>query len=262
MNSDPSHPALMRKLASEASAAITPSGLCVRQISAGFGATQILKDVSLNVATGNTLVVLGESGCGKTTLLRAIAGLIPISSGEVELRSRMISLLPPYDREVLYLDQEPLLFEHLSVFENIAFPLRMKKAPEQTIQSAVRELLVATDLLPHAAKREGQLSGGQKQRVAFGRAILARPQLLLLDEPFCSLDSRTRSHMQSLFAELSQRYSLTSIFVTHDVREALVVGHQFGRMADGVLSVYHDRQSFISDDATGIPAEIAFWKRL
>jgi putrescine transport system ATP-binding protein len=121
-------------------------------------------------------------------------------------------------------------------------------------------MLAAIDLVGHDHKRDSQLSGGQKQRVAFARAILARPRLLLLDEPFCNLDARARGQMQELFADLSRRFALTSIFVTHDVKEALIVGTQYARMSDGALSVYPDRPSFVTDEQTGIPSEIAFWQ--
>jgi putrescine transport system ATP-binding protein len=234
--------------------------LQVNGLGVTYGSHEILKSVSFHLRAGQTLVVLGESGCGKTTLLRAVAGLAPIFEGDVALNGRVISHLAPRDRGVIYLDQEPLLFEHLTVAENIAFAMRLRRQPEDVIQTSVRQMLDAIDLRDHANKRDWQLSGGQKQRVAFARAVLATPQLMLLDEPFCSLDGRTRSQMQSLFAEISQRFSLTSIFVTHDVKEALIAGNQFARMSEGRLLLYPDRNAFLRDEATGIPEEIAFWR--
>lgn len=239
----------------------TPSDLRLVNLQAGFGQQTILREINLQLAAGETLVILGESGCGKTTLLRAIAGLIPITTGEIWLANKSLASLPPQQRSVIYLDQEPLLFEHLTVADNIAFAMRMKRVPEPTIQTSVAQILQAIDLTSHAHKREWELSGGQKQRVAFARAVLAQPQLLLLDEPFSSLDSKTRTQMQTLFAELCQRFSLTSLFVTHDVKEALLVGSQFARMSQGKLFFYPTRQAFLQDDATGIPAEIAFWQQ-
>jgi len=162
---------------------------------------------------------------------------------------------------VIYLDQEPLLFEHLSVAENIGFSMRLQKRPVAEVSRAVDEMVAAIDLRGHEHKREWQLSGGQKQRVAFARALLAHPRLLLLDEPFCSLDSKTRGQMQTLFHDLSERFGLTSVFVTHDVKEALIIGSRFARMSGGVLSVYPNQHAFINDRATGIPAEIAFWQQ-
>lgn len=226
----------------------------------GFGRRRILDAVTLQVEAGQTLVVLGESGCGKTTLLKALAGLLPVERGEIRLDEAPISHLPPAARNVIYLDQEPLLFEHLTAAENIGFALRLRKQPACEIARAVDGMLELLDLGDHRQKREWQLSGGQKQRVAFARAAMARPRLLLLDEPFCSLDGKTRGQMQSVFADLSQRHRLSSVFVTHDVKEALVVGHQFARMARGQVVAYPDRETFIRDEATGIPAEMEFWK--
>lgn len=231
----------------------------VTSLNVNYGSETILSDVSFPLQAGQTLVVLGESGCGKTTLLRAIAGLVPIRAGEISLNGRIITGLAPRDRGVIYLDQEPLLFEHLTVTENIAFAMRLQRQSEQLIQSSVEQMLDAIDLRDHAKKKDWQLSGGQKQRVAFARAVLAKPQLLLLDEPFCSLDGKTRGQMQTLFAEISHRFSLTSIFVTHDVKEAVIVGHQFARMSTDRLLLYPDRHAFLRDEATGIPDEIAFW---
>ncbi len=220
------------------------SALAVRRLSVRLGGSQILHDVSLQVAAGSTLVVLGQSGCGKTTLLKAIAGLAPVEQGEVHLDGRDITTAAIRDRSIMYLDQEPLLFEHLNVFENVAFSMRMKGGSDSEIREAVSELLVATGLSDHALKRQHQLSGGQKQRVAFARAILARPRLLLLDEPFASLDSQTRCQMQDLFAVLRRHHQLTSIFVTHDVREALTVGQSFAAMTPE-FQLFADRETFV-----------------
>jgi heme ABC exporter ATP-binding subunit CcmA len=233
----------------------------VDNLSVRYGDQEILRSLSFAVAAGQTLVILGESGCGKTTLLRALTGLIPVTTGDIQLDATPISTLSPKERRVIYLDQEPLLFEHLNVSENIAFAMRLRQAPANEVGEAVKQMLQSIDLGSHSNKREWQLSGGQKQRVAFARAVLARPKLLLLDEPFCSLDSKTRGQMQGLFATLCQQHALTSIFVTHDVKEALVVGNRFARMTGGKLLIYPDRASFINDQATGIPEEIAFWRR-
>jgi heme ABC exporter ATP-binding subunit CcmA len=238
----------------------SPAGLlAVRGLSKRFGAVEILRDVSFELHAGETLSILGDSGCGKTTLLRILAGLLPESSGEVLLNDRSLRGVPPRGRGIVYLDQEPLLFEHLTVAENVAFAMRLKHRPAAEVALAVQQMLEAVGLTEHAGKREWQLSGGQKQRVAFARAVLAMPQVLLLDEPFSSLDGRNRSAMQELFESLRTRYSLTSLFVTHDVKEALTVGRRFAMMAAGRLRISPDRQSFLNDEATGIPREIRFW---
>lgn len=235
--------------------------LRVSNLSVGFGPHEILRSLEFDLLAGQTLVILGESGCGKTTLMRALAGLIPVTTGDIRLNALFVDVQSSRDRGIIYLDQEPLLFEHLDVTENIAFAMRLRRCPAKQVREAVDQMLQAIDLVSHTHKREWQLSGGQKQRVAFARAILAHPQLLLLDEPFCSLDSQSRNQMQQLFSGLSRQHSLTSIFVTHDVKEALVVGDCFARMTNGNLQIYPDRRSFMNDPATGIPAEIAFWEQ-
>lgn len=239
-----------------------PEVLRVQNLSVSYGQHTILQDVSLSSRQGETLVVVGESGCGKTTLLRAIAGLIPVKAGCVQLKGQDVQRLPPQSRGTVYLDQEPLLFEHLTVAENIGFAPRLRGESPEQIEAEVNDLLSAIDLAAHAHKKDTQLSGGQKQRVAFARAILAHPQVLLLDEPFGSLDGRTRQQMQQLFRDLSRRYALTSVFVTHDVREALVVGDSFCRMADGVISTSLSRQAFIEDPASGVASEVRFWSSI
>ena len=234
----------------------------LRDIQVRLSGQLILPSVSLVLPPSETLVILGESGCGKTTLLRAIAGLVEPTEGTILLAGIDITEQPIAERGIVYLDQEPLLFPHLNVAENLAFGPRLRGESPEQIARAVDEMLRALELTDHRAKRDGQLSGGQKQRVAFGRALLARPRLLLLDEPFGSLDGTTRATMQSLFVRLAVEYQLTTVFVTHDVKESLLVGHRFARLDRGQLQTYASRAAFMSDPATGIPAEQAFWSRL
>jgi len=240
--------------------ALTPL-LSACGISQAYGRIEVLNDVSFQLMPNETMVILGESGCGKTTLLRVLAGLQPASAGEVKLKNQLLSFKNTRNPGIVYLDQEAMLFEHLDVFENVGFALRLAKKPQLEVEQKVLEMLVAVGLEEHRAKRSWQLSGGQKQRVAFARAVLAHPQLLLLDEPFCSLDGRGRTSMQDLFLSLRTRFSMTCIFVTHDVKEALVVGDRFSHMSAGKLRLYHDRSEFMRDEATGIPEEMSFWQQ-
>lgn len=233
--------------------------LSVTAVAKRYGRAEVLRDVSLDLEAGETLAILGDSGCGKTTLLRILAGLMPATAGDVRLNGRPLAGVAPRERQIVYLDQEPLLFEHLSVRENIGFAPRLKGRAAGEIDAAVGPLLAAIGLEAHAAKREWQLSGGQKQRVAFARAVLALPQVLLLDEPFSSLDGATRQSMRELFRDLRARYGLTTLFVTHDVKEALIVGDRFALLSQGQLRLFPDRDAFLSDEATGIPGEIRFW---
>jgi putrescine transport system ATP-binding protein len=234
----------------------------VKEIAIAFGAVEVLRGVSLVVYPCETLVVLGGSGCGKTTLLRAMAGLQPVDAGTVYLDEVELQAIPPPQRRVVHLDQEALLFEHLTVFENVAFSLRLRRVPMEQIKEQVNELLDAIGLGDHAAKRSWQLSGGQKQRIAFARAILAQPRVLLLDEPFGSLDARTRAEMQRLYQRLAARYRFTALLVTHDVREALVLGDRFAVMSSGELHCYENRAAFVADETTGVQEEIAFWNQI
>ncbi len=236
--------------------------LHLSHVTVAFGASQVLCNVSLDVFPVETMVVLGGSGCGKTTLLKVIAGLQSVDSGVVHVDEVELRHLPPQARRVVYLDQEALLFEHLNVFENIAFGLRLRKVPSKQVKEHVDELLEAIGLGPHAAKRSWQLSGGQKQRIAFARAILAEPRVLLLDEPFGSLDARTRAEMQHLYQRLAERYRFTSLLVTHDVREALVLGNRFALMSGGALACYDSREAFVADETTGVREEVNFWKHI
>ena len=170
--------------------------LQVRHLQKAFGEEQILNDLSLDLQEGTTLSILGRSGCGKTTFLKILAGLETMDNGEIYLNKQDISRFSPQNRNAVYLYQEPLLFPHMNVWDNIAFGLRLKNVSSGHLSERVESLIDNLGLTSHAKKRPEQLSGGQKQRVAFGRAIIINPALLLLDEPFASLDVETRASMQ------------------------------------------------------------------
>ena len=236
--------------------------LRVRELRKAFGKEHILKELSLDLKAGDTLSILGRSGCGKTTFLKILAGLESMQQGQIFLDGQDISQRSPQNRNIVYLYQEPLLFPHMNVWENIAFGLRIKNAPSAQITERVESLINNLGLTRHATKRPDQLSGGQKQRVAFGRAIIINPSLLLLDEPFASLDVETRSAMQQLFKNLAKKYTITSIFVTHDLKEALLMGDRIAYMQQGSLTTYESRNDFINDPGIGVLDEIAFWTGL
>jgi len=233
----------------------------VKNIKKSFGAIPVLKGITLGLDARQTLAVLGRSGCGKTTLLKIIAGLLD-GVGEVFLEKTNVAHLPPQQRGIVYLYQEALLFPHLSVFENVAFGLRLRKLPNTEIQNRTESMLVDLGLIEHVSKMPPTLSGGQKQRVAFGRALIVQPKLLLLDEPFGALDVETRAQMQQLYKRVATVQGITSIFVTHDLKEALLMGDQWGYMEHGNLDVFHSLETFSSDLRTGVRSEIDFWKKL
>lgn len=240
-------------------------GDCLTVVGLGIalGGRVVLQNVSLRLGAAETLVILGSSGCGKSTLLKCIAGLLRADRGEISVAgAEPAGGSDVAGPESLYLDQEPLLFEHLNVFDNAAFALRMRRVAVKELTQQVEELLERTGLSAEAGKFPRQLSGGQKQRVAFVRALLARPRLLLMDEPFASLDAQTRLRMQAIFRSLAEQYRMTTVFVTHDVREALTLGTVFGRLVDGGYRGYGCRAEFAADPETGVREELEFWAKI
>lgn len=234
----------------------------VQHIVKSFGKEHVVKDLNFTLNARQTLSVLGKSGCGKTTMLKTISGLVVPDSGQIILQETDITAVRPEKRNTVYLYQEDLLFPHLNAFENIAFGLRLKKTLEAEIQAQVTHMIDSLELTGQAKKMPEQLSGGQRQRVSFGRAIITNPSLLLLDEPFGSLDTGTRQRMQVLFKKLTTEFNITSVFVTHDLKEAILMGDQIGFMQAGNLKVYETKEAFINDPETGVQNEIKFWDGL
>lgn len=231
----------------------------VQNIVKSYGQEEVVKDLTFSLDAKKTLSILGKSGCGKTTMLKTIGGLVSPDSGSIRLNREDITHKKPEKRNIVYLYQEDLLFPHLNAFENIAFGLRLKKIPNSTIREQVGHMLSSLELEAQAQKMPNQLSGGQRQRVSFGRAIITNPSLLLLDEPFGSLDTGTRHRMQELFKKLAGEFDITSLFVTHDLKEAVLMGDEIGFMQTGNLNVYKDKNDFIADPETGVQDEIGFW---
>ncbi len=231
------------------------------QMEKSFGNTPVLNRISFGLEEHQTLAVLGRSGCGKTTMLKIIAGLLD-GAGSIVLDGREMHHLPPQQRGIVYLYQESLLFPHLNVFENVAFGLRLRKLPETEIRRRVTTLLADLGLADHEQKMPTALSGGQKQRVAFGRALIVQPKILLLDEPFGALDVETRSTMQTLFKKIAREQGITTLFVTHDLKEAVLMGDRLGYMEHGQLEIFDNLDAFIADERTGMRQEINFWQKL
>ena len=238
--------------------------LMVRNLSLAFGKEQdrVLDDLNFELQAHRTLSILGQSGCGKTTLLKAIAGLAEPQSGEIFFDGQNLQGVPPHQRGIVYLYQEPLLFPHLNVFENVAFGLRLRKLPEGEIHQKTSGMIERLQLGDQQGKMPHQLSGGQKQRVSFGRALIINPPLLLLDEPLGNLDTGTRAAMQQLLREVTHEFRITAIFVTHDLKEAVLMGDRIGYMERGALELYPDLPAFMADPRTGVRGEIEFWEKL
>src|SRR5579883_3315700 len=192
-----------------------------------------LKDVSLSVADGEFLVLLGPSGCGKTTTLRMVAGFIEPTDGEVKLGGNNVTLLPPWKRNTGMVFQSYALFPHLTVAQNVAFGLEMRKLPKADIDKRVEEALALVRLAGFGARLPRQLSGGQQQRVALARALAIRPDVLLLDEPLSNLDAKLRHDVRQEIRALQQMLKLTTVLVTHDQEEAMSLGDRLVVMNGG-----------------------------
>jgi spermidine/putrescine transport system ATP-binding protein len=209
--------------------------LTIRSVEKSFGAIRVLRGVTLDVATGEFLSILGESGSGKTTLLRMIAGFERPDRGEISIEGKRIDPLPPNRRPVNTVFQSYALFPHLSVFENVAYGLRVNKVSRPEIAKRVGEALELVKMSQFARQSSTRISGGQQQRVALARALVNRPKLLLLDEPLSALDAALRREMQSELKTLQRRVGITFIFVTHDQDEAMVLSDRVALLRSGVL---------------------------
>jgi ABC-type Fe3+/spermidine/putrescine transport system ATPase subunit len=238
------------------------SWLHVDNISRRFGNEAVLHSVQLSLAAEQTLSILGRSGSGKTTLLKIIAGLESCDGGSVQLEGRDLAAVPPERRGIVYLYQEPLLFPHLSALENVAFGLRVRHVSEAEVQTRTREMLGELGLAEHARKMPHELSGGQRQRAAFGRALIVQPRLLLLDEPFGALDGETRTVMQTLYRRVVREHRIATLFVTHDLKEAIVVGDRYAHLSKGHLTQYADLPAFLAEPEIRAAEEIQFWTSL
>ncbi|PYT65615.1 MAG: polyamine ABC transporter ATP-binding protein [Acidobacteria bacterium] len=227
----------------------------VRNIAKRFGAVDVLKNISLNIASGEFLTLLGESGSGKTTLLRLIAGFEQPSSGEIWMGGARLDVLPPYKRRVNTVFQNYALFPHLSARDNVAYGLRVKNTPGREINGRVEEALRMVKMLDFAANRPSKLSGGQQQRIALARALVNRPQLLLLDEPLSALDANLRKQMQSELKSLQREIGITFLFVTHDQEEAMALSDRIALLRDGALEQVASPREIYAHPATAYTAQ-------
>ncbi|MGI8885313.1 MAG: ABC transporter ATP-binding protein [Gaiellaceae bacterium] len=213
------------------------------------GDVHAVQDLSLEVSDGEFLVLVGPSGCGKTTALRMVAGLETITDGTISIGERVVNDLTPKERDIAMVFQNYALYPHLSVADNIAFGLRIRKTPKRVVDERVAWAGRLLDLTPYLARKPKELSGGQRQRVAMGRAIVREPQVFLMDEPLSNLDAKLRVQMRAEIAKLQHKLGTTTIYVTHDQVEAMTMGDRVAVMSMGVLQQIDRPQQLYDEPA-------------
>ncbi|MGR3592374.1 MAG: ABC transporter ATP-binding protein [Limimaricola soesokkakensis] len=209
------------------------SGVSLKGIVKRYGALEVVHGIDLEIAPKEFVVLVGPSGCGKSTTLRMIAGLEEISDGTCRIGDRVVNRVAPKDRDVAMVFQNYALYPHLSVADNIAFGLRIRRTPKAEIASSVEEVAGILGLTPYLDRRPADLSGGQRQRVAMGRAIVRHPEVFLFDEPLSNLDAKLRTQMRAEIKRLHKRLGVTSVYVTHDQVEAMTLADRIVVMRDG-----------------------------
>ena len=200
--------------------------LSFRDVRKSYAGLQVIHGVSMEVKDGEFVVIVGPSGCGKSTLLRMVAGLEPISAGEICIGARVVNDLEPKDRDIAMVFQNYALYPHMSVYDNMSYGLRIKGFAKQEIETRVQKGAAILELKPFLDRRPRQLSGGQRQRVAMGRAIVREPAVFLFDEPLSNLDAKLRVQMRAELQALHRRLGTTSLYVTHDQVEAMTLAHR------------------------------------
>ncbi len=199
------------------------------------GGVQAVCDVSLEISSGEFMVLVGPSGCGKTTILRMIAGLEEVTGGEISIGDRVVTDAKPKDRDIAMVFQNYALYPHMTVEQNIGFGLRLRRTPKAEAKPRVTEAAKVLALLDYLARKPSDLSGGQRQRVAIGRAMVREPQAFLMDEPLSNLDAKLRVQMRAELARLHEQLDTTIVYVTHDQVEAMTLGDRVAVLKDGVL---------------------------
>ena len=200
--------------------------LSFREVKKTYAGLQVIHGVSMEVTDGEFVVIVGPSGCGKSTLLRMVAGLEPITSGEIRIGARVVNELEPKDRDIAMVFQNYALYPHMSVYENMSYGLRIKGFSKEQIEARVQKAAAILELKDYLQRKPRQLSGGQRQRVAMGRAIVREPAVFLFDEPLSNLDAKLRVQMRAELQGLHKRLGTTSLYVTHDQVEAMTLAHR------------------------------------
>jgi sn-glycerol 3-phosphate transport system ATP-binding protein len=209
------------------------SSVSIRDVYKSFGEVKVIQGISMEIAAGEFVVMVGPSGCGKSTLLRMIAGLESIDSGEIAIDGRVVNRVEPKDRNIAMVFQNYALYPHMSVYDNMAYGLKIRRLPKAEIEARVRKAAETLELAKLLARRPRELSGGQRQRVAMGRAIVRDPSVFLFDEPLSNLDAKLRVQMRAELQALHHRLETTTLYVTHDQVEAMTLAERMLVMSMG-----------------------------
>ena len=223
--------------------------LSIRNLTKTYGHLTALENFSLEISSGEFMVILGPSGCGKTTVLRCIAGLTDITSGEIYIGSELVNKLPPKDRDVAMVFQNYSLYPHMNVYDNIAFPLKMRRVQKTKINESVQKIAKLLDIDNLLERKPKEISGGQMQRVALGRALVREPKIFLMDEPLSNLDAKLRTEMRVEIKKLQEKVGITTLYITHDQAEAMSMADNVGIMDSGKLLQLDSPQKVYTEPA-------------
>ncbi|MEO1986719.1 MAG: ABC transporter ATP-binding protein [Martelella sp.] len=231
------------------------SEVAIETVSKAYGDITVLRDVNMTIKPGEFFTLLGPSGCGKTTLLRAIAGFHPINSGRITFDGKDISRLPPWERNIGFVFQNYALWPNKTIFDNVAYGLKLRKIPKAEVGKRVRNALQQVQLKNVEDRYPSEMSGGMQQRIAMARALVIDPPLLLLDEPMSNLDARLRVSLRQELRDLQQRIGVTAIYVTHDQEEALELSDRIAVMNGGVVEQLSEPEHIYARPQTRFVAE-------
>ena len=236
------------------------SRITIKDLSKSYGVVSAVTKFSIEVDSGKFLVLLGPSGCGKTTIIKCIAGLIDPTEGQIYIDDILINKLPPKQRDVAMVFQSYALYPHMSVYDNIAFPLKMRKVSKDVIKNQVEHIASLLDLIQFLKRKPKELSGGQMQRVALARALVRKPKLFLMDEPLSNLDAKLRMQMRTEIKKLQKKIGITTIYITHDQIEAMSMADQIIVMDKGLIQqigspeeIYYKPQNLFVANFIGSP---------
>ena len=226
----------------------------VKQYRAGKNVNKVIHGVTADIADGEFVVIVGPSGCGKSTLLRMVAGLEEITEGDISIGARVVNNLEPAERDIAMVFQNYALYPHMSVFDNMAYGLKIAKVPMDEIKARVDKAARILEIGPFLTRKPRELSGGQRQRVAMGRAIVRQPQVFLFDEPLSNLDAKLRAQTRLEIQKLHRELGITSLFVTHDQVEAMTLAQRMMVMNAGVMEQFDTPEVVYSRPATAFVA--------